>query len=222
MDQAAEDPRQAADRYFRVRAAALGEENFGPSEVSSLRCPSCACMHLGSSRWLRGAPWFDQLWDSSNYIATHHGECVEAFLGEESPPYSHQVYGLGGVFDFDAWLAENDPEAGDKWPQLSGVTVEGECGIEPPDDGWELPPGELQPCIDSNDNNDDNPFESGHGGGVWGADTFAVAKGSVSLDGPSFFGIDADGAAPLLAVDAASFDYIGCNGETWGMSSAAR
>lgn len=132
--------------------------------------------------------YYDEIWALANYIAGHHQQCVGAFLGNESPPYAHQVYGRGGQLDLDAWIADNDPGAGDAWPTITSVVIDGECGIEPPDatggSGWQLPPGPLQACTDSNDNNDEDPFGSGHGGGFGGIDTFAVASGELELHGP--------------------------------------
>ena len=161
-----------------------------------------------------GTPcYYDQLTSLANYIAAHQQACVEAFLGDRNPPYTYQVIGLGGELDLDAWVAANDPGANAAWPSIQGVVIDGTCGIDGPDfDGWLVPPGPPQPCTDSNDNNDEDPFESGHGGGLWGPDTFVVSSGQVSLDGPTYMGIEADGSAPMKGLSNTDCDAETC---TW-------
>jgi hypothetical protein len=160
--------------------------------------------------------YYDELWALSNYIAGHHQQCVEAFLHDKPPPYIYQVSGLGGELDFDAWIAENDPGAADAWPTITNVFIEGECGIDPPDatagSGWQIPPGPLQPCTDSNDNNDEDPFGSGHGGGFLGPDTFLASSGTLGLDGPTLMAFDLGGASPMKGTSSSNCEHEPC---TW-------
>jgi hypothetical protein len=154
-----------------------------------------------------GTPcYYDEIWALANYVAAHHQACVTSFLQDTSPPYSYQVTALGGELDFDAWIAANDPGASAAWPSISQVVIEGKCGIDPPDgaigSGWQLPPGPLQACADSNDNNDEEPFgaDSGHGGGLGGPDTFELAEtsaGRLEVEGPVLLVGHLGGAAPV-------------------------
>lgn len=158
--------------------------------------------------------YYEEIWALANYIAGHHQQCVEAFLHETTPPYTYQVFGHGGELDFDAWIAENDPGAAAAWPTITNVLISGKCGIDPPDgisgSGWQLPPGPGQPCTDSNDNNDEDPFGSGHGGGFWGADTFHASAGTAELRGPTVMAFTVGGASPLKTTSSSDCEREPC------------
>ncbi len=164
-----------------------------------------ALKHLPAGCGVTGHCYDEQLTALANYISEHHDVCVVSFNNEEVPQYTYQPIALGGIFDLDAYIAAEDPNAAEAWPALGGVVVDGKCGVDGPDtvlnfSGWQPPPGPAQPCTDASDNNDEGPPQSGRGGGFHGPDTFVVSEGRLELRGPSnFMGLaDVGGRAPMV------------------------
>ncbi|MEM6294574.1 MAG: hypothetical protein AAGA54_25090 [Myxococcota bacterium] len=149
---------------------------------------------------LSGVPCFrEQLRNLANYVASNHAGCVDAFNNQKTPLLGFQVYSAGGELNLSDWIAENDPNPSEAegWPNLNNLIVDADCSISGPDnEGWVLPE-EPESCESSNDNNQEDPFESGLGGGFWGADSFAAASGRAALSGPTVMGVAVSGEAQL-------------------------
>jgi hypothetical protein len=110
-------------------------------------------------------------------------------------------------------MAEHDSgsTAASQWPNLEDPTVEADCSINGPDhEGWALP-AEPTPCTGLNGNNPENPFESGLGGGFWGADTFSAAAGTASLDGPNYLGVHVQGSSRVVGASTTDCAWGSCS-----------
>lgn len=133
-----------------------------------------------------GPTYRQQLRDLANWVAANHGDCYDSLRadGIDDEPGGFEISG--------EWQIPNSAD----WPHITELAIDGQCKIF----DWYLPEqGEPQACTGINDNNDEDPFGSG-GSSMGGFDTFAPTGGSMNLEGPTIFGVEATGSAPILGL----------------------
>jgi len=138
-----------------------------------------------------GKSYRKQLEDLADWTAAHHGDCYIA-MTEDGVDIEIAGYRHNGT-----WILPNSEE----WPAVTDLSVDGDCKIY----DWDLPEqGRPIACDGINDNNDDGTFDpEGAGAGFGGFDTFVPEGGVMELDGPTIFGVQAAGTAPILGLGAA-------------------